>query len=200
MKQYFTSRGYVDGGVLTNLNNEHLDMAALPGFLRTLLVTDGTVTKSLEAYFWEPVAIDLLWQRTVWLHAEKPLIDAAKGDQVLKRSVRLRGEKTAHIYAYATSFLKTGHLPDSLNQQLLAGEIGIGEILREVGLETYREIMDFGQAPLGQITREAPADSKTETAIYRTYRIVAHGDPVMQITESFPCLIYGLNSAAPGNE
>ena len=38
-------------------------MADLPPFLRSLLITDGTVTKTLEAYFWEPVQVQVLKQQ-----------------------------------------------------------------------------------------------------------------------------------------
>ena len=57
MESYFKSKGYVPGGIITNSRHENLDIEAMPPFLRTLLVTDGTVTKSLEAFFWEPVVV-----------------------------------------------------------------------------------------------------------------------------------------------
>ena len=192
MKQFFTSRGYVDGDVLVNLNNESLNLARLPPFMRTLLVTDGTVTKNIEAFFWEPIVVDVLWQERIILHEAKPLIDATAGEQVLKRIVQLRGEKTRAVYAYATSFLKTDLLPGELTQQLLDGQIGIGEILREVGLETYREIMDFGVETASGNVDPDDTLARVDDAIYRTYRIVAGGKPVMQITESFPCKQYGV--------
>ena len=192
MKQFFTSRGYVDGDVLVNLNNESLNLARLPPFVRTLLVTDGTVTKNIEAFFWEPIAVDVLWQERIILHEAKPLIDAAAGEQVLKRIVQLRGEKTRAVYAYATSFLKTDLLPGELTQQLLDGQIGIGEILREVGMETYREIMDFGVETASDNVDPDDTLARMDDAIYRTYRIVAGGRAVMQITESFPCKQYGV--------
>ncbi len=194
LKQFFTSRGYVDGDVLVNLNNESLNLARLPPFVRTLLVTDGTVTKNIEAFFWEPIVVDVLWQERIILHEAKPLIDAAAGEQVLKRIVQLRGEKTRAVYTYATSFLKTDLLPGELTQQLLDGQIGIGEILREVGLETYREIMDFGVETASDNVDPDDTLARVDDAIYRTYRIVAGGKPVMQITESFPCKQYGVES------
>ena len=196
MKQFFTSRGYVDGDVLVNRNNESLNLARLPPFVRTLLVTDGTVTKNIEAFFWEPIVVDVLWQERIILHEAKPLIDAAAGEQVLKRIVQLRGEKTRAVYAYATSFLKTDLLPGELTQQLLDGQIGIGEILREVGLETYREIMDFGVETASDNEDQGNGDFRHDDAIYRTYRIVAGGKPVMQITECFPCKQYGVELGA----
>ena len=42
---------------LGNLAESCLNVAALPPFLRVLLTTDGTVTKSLEAYFWESIEV-----------------------------------------------------------------------------------------------------------------------------------------------
>ncbi len=196
MKQFFTSRGYVEGDVLVNLNNESLNLARLPPFVRTLLVTDGTVTKNIEAFFWEPIVVDVLWQEPVVLSEAKRLIDANAGDSVLKRVVQLRGMKSDAIYTFATSYLKTGLLPPDLTRQLLDGQIGIGEILREVGLETYREIMDFGVETAADGDDPDANLTRGDDAIYRTYRILAGGQPVMQITESFPCKQYGVELAA----
>lgn len=51
LKEHFRSRGFIEGGIVHNCEKAAMDMEALPPFLRTLLVTDGTVTKSLEAFF-----------------------------------------------------------------------------------------------------------------------------------------------------
>jgi hypothetical protein len=69
---YFKTRGFVPGGIITNARDESLALEALPPFLRTLLVTDGTVTKHLEAYFWEEVAVENLGQGMVRLATPFP--------------------------------------------------------------------------------------------------------------------------------
>lgn len=181
MQAYFNSRGYVPGGIITNSKNETLHMERLPPFLRTLLVADGTVTKSLEAYFWERVEVENLGQAPLTLPHDLPALDLKQGETVLERHVRLIGAESGRVYARAHSFIKSAVLPQRLRDDLEQGRIGIGELLRERGLETYREILDVGN--------QAQSDQHEE-AIYRTYRIVIHHHPAILITETFPCSVY----------
>ena len=48
---FFRSSGYLTESIIQTLSGKKLDIKTLPSFLRTLLVTDGTVTKSLEAWY-----------------------------------------------------------------------------------------------------------------------------------------------------
>ena len=178
MQAYFKSRGYVPGGVITNSKNEQFHMERLPPFLRTLLVADGTVTKSLEAFFWEQIEVENLGQAPIRLEHEVPALELLAGATVLERRVRLRGLESGREFALAHSLIKLDALPVHLREDLQQGRIGIGELLRERGLETYREILDVGQSTLA------------EDAIYRTYRIVIHQHPAIMITETFPCNVY----------
>lgn len=176
MQAYFKSRGYVPGGILTNSKNELFSMERLPPFLRTLLVADGTVTKSLEAFFWEQVAVENLGQALLRLTQDVPALELLTGAMVLERRVRLLGVESGRAFALAHSLIKLEALPAHLREDLQQGRIGIGELLRERGLETYREILDMGQS--------------TDDAIYRTYRIVIQQQPAIMITETFPCNVY----------
>lgn len=178
MQPYFKSRGYVPGGVLTNQQNVEFHMEHLPPFLRTLLVADGTVTKSLEAFFWEQVAVENLGQAPICLAHGIPALELPAGATVLERRVRLMGMESGREFAQAHSWIKLEALPAHLREDLQQGRIGIGELLRERGLETYREILDVGQS-------NVQAD-----AIYRTYRILIQHQPAILITETFPCAIY----------
>ena len=138
-------------------------------------MADGTVTKSLEAFFWEKVNVETMAQDDHELDHEIKSIEAKVGDHVLKRQVMLRGETSEQIYAYATSYLRLETLGAEIKENLLSGKIGIGELLREVGLETYREIIDFGEEP---------------EMVYRTYVIHIGGNPTIQITETFPLSVF----------
>jgi len=178
MQPYFKSRGYVPGGVVTNSKNEIFHMERLPPFLRTLLVADGTVTKSLEAYFWEQVEVENLGQGPLRLTQKEPALDLLAGATVLERRVRLLGMESRREFALAHSLIKLEALPAHVREDLQQGRIGIGELLRERALETYREILDVGQS-----------DASGET-IYRTYRIVIQHQPAIMITETFPCSVY----------
>jgi len=182
-KDHFRTRGFIEGGIIQNAADIAIDIGALPPFLRTLLVADGTVTKSLEAFFWEKVIVETITQNDHKLDHEIASIQAQTEDHVLKRKVMLVGETTNQIYAYATSYLRLETLDHKIKQSLLAEKIGIGELLREIGLESYREIIDFGKEQF------LPATNQPNTSlevIFRTYIIHICGKPTIQITERFP--------------
>ena len=189
MQNYFKTKGYVPGGIITNCKQEELDIEALPPFLRTLLFTDGTVTKILEAYFWEPVVVENLGQHVVSLPADVPWLGMKSGDTVLQREVRLKGAQSENSYVYARSILKLNLLPQHIQEDLLSGKIGIGEVLRESGLETYREIMDIGREHNKSLT-SLLGDAGADGVIYRTYRVFINHEPTMLITENFPYRLY----------
>lgn len=178
MQSYFKSRGYVQRGMVTNSKNELFNIEHLPPFLRTLLVADGTVTKSLEAFFWEPIAVENLGQASIQITQNAPALDLLAGAIVLDRRVRLLGMESKREFARAHSLIKMEALPAHLRDDLQQSRIGIGELLRECALETYREILDVGQS-----------DASGEH-IYRTYRIVIQQQAAIMITEIFPCSVY----------
>ena len=179
-KDHFRSRGFIESGVVKNADNIALDIAALPPFLRTLLVADGTVTKSLEAFFWERVDVETIDQKQISLDSPLPALNASIGDSVLKRDIRLRGADSGYVFAHASSYLRMDLLDDEIKNNLLAGRIGIGELIREIGIETYREIIDLGE-------RQSEAGDKS---IYRTYIIYIGHQATIQISEVFPLGIY----------
>lgn len=179
----FTSNAYVKSGTLINRSGNAVDIRSWPPFLRVLLSTDGTVTKSLEAFFWEPVGVQHIEQVIKPLDKDCPDISLQSGDEVLSRSVWLRGEKTGDTYALADSFLRLERLPKDLKNTLVDGKIGIGELLRERGLETYREILDLGEA-----TREI--NGQQQACVWRVYRILNGYTPIMLISEMFPLRVY----------
>lgn len=192
LKTHFRTRGFIEGGVVRNANHDEFNMAELPPFLRTLLVTDGTVTKSLEAFFWENIKVEKCRQEQCWLTQELPFLRAKIGEHVLKRDVILRGTSTSDIYAYATSFILTDLIEKEMLKQLLAGKIGIGELLREIGLETYREIVDFGQE-ISCIKTSNDDSAGNINTVFRTYVIYIDGRPAIQINERFPVDLFQKN-------
>lgn len=190
MHQYFRSSGHLPGDLLQTRTGEQLDFSRLPGFLRVLLTTDGTVTKGLEAYFWEPVGVENLGQGYITLEQTEPSLQKHPGDRLLERRVQLIGEQTGRCYASAFSLVDTSQLSTDLRQGLEAGQLGIGELLRDSGLETYREIVDFGRLSGGEQLFEEALGLSSHECIWRCYRIVQCGRPVMQIREFFPLALY----------
>lgn len=120
-------------------------LSQLPAFLRVLLTTDGTVTKSLESFFWEPVEVNKLNQQVMTLIQALPLLEKQPGSEIIKREVSLKGEHSSCVYALAESYITAESLPENLRADLEHDKVGIGELLRECGLETYRQLRSIEQ-------------------------------------------------------
>ncbi|MBL4607925.1 MAG: DUF98 domain-containing protein [Pseudomonadales bacterium] len=176
MNDYFKSKGYLVGGVFTNSQQQHIDMRTLPPILRVLLVTDGTVTKTLEAYFWEPIKVSEVNQQEITLDKDNERLNAKQGEALLKRSIKLVGGNSENCYAEADSLIRLHQLPLPLREKLINGDIGIGELLRESGLETYRKLIDIGEM--------------NSNKIYRSYQIIINHIPAILVTEYFTTSVY----------
>jgi chorismate-pyruvate lyase len=176
----FRCDGFQRGGDIPRLGGGGLPLAGLPPFLRALLVTDGTVTKILEAYFW---AVDTLAQDLKTAERDIPWVEVAAGDQVLVRQAQLRGTDSGKVYATAFSVIRTERIPPAFRQRLIDREIGIGVLIRDSGLESYREVMEIGAE---DVDTQAIGDER----VFRTYRIIIDGVPVILITETFPLAFY----------
>lgn len=184
----FRCQGFLRDGVIRRSGGDGLPIQSLPPFLRALLVTDGTVTKILEAYFWEPVEVQTLEQE--FIDAERPIgwIRVGTGDRVLIRQARLCGMDSGIVYATALSVIRTQLIPTTFRQRLIDREIGIGVLIRDSGMESYREVLEVGIEPASTGGDGAePADSDL---VFRTYRIIIDGKPVILITERFPLSLY----------
>ncbi|MBK1719606.1 chorismate--pyruvate lyase family protein [Thiocystis violacea] len=176
----FRRDGFTRDGEIVSTLGERLALNQLPPFLRALLVTDGTVTKILEAYFWEPVAVDTLEQRFETALEPVPWIQVESGDDCLIRDARLRGTDSGRGFAEAFSLIRIDLIPPDFRRRLIDREIGIGVLIRDSGLESYREVLDVGL--------ERTDDG--ETVVFRTYRIIIDHQPVILITEYFPLALY----------
>jgi chorismate-pyruvate lyase len=188
----FRSDGFLRNGTIPAVAGTPVPIANLPPFLRTLLVTDGTVTKILEAYFWEPVEVRTLEQE--FFSAERPVdwIQVASGDRVLIRRAQLVGQDSGRIFVNAFSVIRTELIPDAFRRRLIDREIGIGVLIRDSGLESYREVLEIGVEPHEDHEQPAPAGQ----VVFRTYRIIIEREPVILITESFPLSLYDADATA----
>jgi chorismate-pyruvate lyase len=172
----FRCDGFLRNGAIAAADGGTLPLVELPPFLRALLVTDGTVTKILEAYFWEPVMVDTLAQGLVIAERDIPWVEVTAGDEVLTRRAQLRGADSGRRYADAFSVIRIERIPEAFRQRLIDREIGIGVLIRDSGLESYREVLEVGGAG---------------DEVFRTYRINIDHAPVILITETFPVALYG---------
>ncbi len=156
------------------------ELHQLPPFLRVLLMTDGTVTKSLEAFFWEPITVETLSQSYVIQKADLPRLGVKAGQQALSRKVRLVGSLSELTYAVADSWVKTDCLPQAVRMGLEEGQVGIGELVRELGYETFRRITQISRCE----------DLSLGLCVGREYVISMAGSPFISIEERFPLRLF----------
>jgi chorismate-pyruvate lyase len=162
-----------------------IDFDKLPPILRTLLVSDGTVTKLLEAYFWEPIQVKRLFHGEQQAVGDIPALDLKQGDSVLHRRVLMCGITTGRIYSYAQSYIRADLLWPGVRDDLVQGRLGIGELLRGRRVETYREPLSYELTPAGELARELEV-KEDDLLISRAYRIFVGGAPCIFIVDKFP--------------
>ncbi len=184
----FRSSGYLEDGVIVDAGGERHPISDLPPFLRTLLVADGTVTKALEAYFWEPVDVRPLQQKLA-RDTEPKGLPFGQAHSLLHREVSLEGRRSGTRYALARSILALENLPTHFAEAIVAGKMGIGELLREQGVETYRDIIGLDYFPRGVVADER-LEELDDDIVARSYRISVSGVPAILVTEYFPIGCY----------
>ena len=175
----FRTGGFAAEAKVFAPNGDSLELAALPPILRTLLTTDGTVTKCLEAYFWEPIEVVVDGLQETQSHTPISYLNVQPGEPLLVRDVRLKGKSSGVVYAQAHSVIRLSVLTPDIRAQLVSGEIGIGVLIRDSGLESYREILDIHAETISD-------EGAAGIDISRVYRIIVNNEPTIAITETFP--------------
>ena len=168
---------------------KRINLARLTAFQRGLLVTDGTVTRFIEAYTLMPVEVALLQQTKQTLSTEHTWLQLPAGAEVISRQAVLQThsqEKSLPIiHTYADSLIVPQRLPESILNGLESDKRGLGGLLWCSGLETRRELLWWGMETLTDLPR-AIEHLEGETFISRAYRVFADGVPLMLINEKFP--------------
>ena len=168
---------------------EEMNLSQLTPFQRVLLVIDGTVTQFIEAYTFSPVEVVLLHQETQTLPTNDAWLDAERGTEIVARQVILQtgrrdGQQPA-VHAYATSNIVLDRIPQTVREGLTLKGQGLGQLLQRSGLETRRDLLWWGLERLTDLP-ETLLHLEGKSFLSRTYRIVAHGYPLMLINEQFP--------------
>ena len=168
---------------------KEINLARLTPFQRGLLVTDGTVTRFVEAYTLAPVEVALLQQAKQTLSTEHTWLQLPAGAEVISRQVVLQThsqkESSPIIHTYADSLIVPQRLPASILNGLKSDKQGLGGLLRDSGLEARRELLWCGIEVLTDLP-SAIAYLEGEKFISRTYRVFANQKPLMLINEKFP--------------
>lgn len=162
-----------------------MDLKLLPPLVRVLLATDGTVTRSLSAYYLEPVKVEVLHQDSELIEQDDAILACAAGEKIWHRQVRLVGQDSAAIYAYADTRLNDAALPEQLRSALQRQAIGVGELLQVKSLETYRDITQNGLLSVLPEPFRDDYGNDSEVA-WRHYSISHRLQRLMHIQEYFP--------------
>ena len=170
-------------------NIKEINLARLTPFQRGLLVTDGTVTRFIEAYILSPVEVVLLQQTKETLSTKHRWLQLPAGADAISRQVILQShsqnELSPIIHTYADSLIVPQRLPRSLLNGLITDKQGLGGLLQRSGLETRRELLWCGIEVLTDLPA-AISHLEGETFISRTYRVFANREPIVLINEKFP--------------
>ena len=166
-----------------------INFARLTPFQRGLIVTDGTVTRFIEAYTLALVKVVLLQQKKQTLSSDHDWLQLPAGEEVISRQITLQShqEKTSSpiIHTYADSLIVPKRLPKSILDGLESNTLGLGRLLQHSGLETRRELLWCGIETLIDLP-PAVTYLEGETFISRAYLVFANQEPLILINEKFP--------------
>jgi chorismate-pyruvate lyase len=162
--------------------SERLELwTSLSPVQRSVLGSDGSFTLLLTALLGHEVKVALIEQRVDRMAHYSEAIQLEAGARILNRNVRLYVQQNRNI-VFASSVIALDRIPAPLAADLLAGQETIGRILRKHRLETFRELVDWGSAPTPE---EATDYFPNVEMMYRSYRIISGGKPVMIVSEFF---------------
>ena len=168
---------------------EDIKPSRLTPLQRALLVTDGTVTRLIEAYTFSPVEVVPLRETERTLDIEHAWLELPIGDPVVTREVVLQtpatGMQDPQIHAYAISHIVYQRLPSSVMEGLKARAGGLGALLQRTIWETRRDLLWWGIERATDLP-DTIGHLESKPFLSRTYRVVAKKEPLMLITEKFP--------------
>jgi chorismate-pyruvate lyase len=158
-------------------------VATSSGLALALGRTTGTVTAFLEQLVGEP--IDAHERHHEMTHSDTAdCLRVGPGNQLLKRTVVLRGRRSATPYVYAETLLAPGRLPAAFFSRLKTSVDPIGRILSEEGI-TFTRVPLPGPDPRDEFVDAGALPVPDGCSLARSYRVDVDGLPVMMINEWF---------------
>lgn len=168
---------------------------ALGVLQRVLLTTDATVVLLLEGFFGEPICTEGLGQVSRPAAPADTELELTGRETVLCRHTLLRGCDTGRNYLYAETSVVLDRLDSRVREGLLTTSEPIGHLLAANRIETFREVLRSGRKPAGRLGFRLGMESGDEL-LFRTYRIIVGGKPIMLLTEYFPALHFSTRGVA----
>lgn len=152
---------------------------------RALLTTDGCLTRMLEAYACEPIAaVKLAHVLIEPRHQGCPLLDMDGDEALLERTILLRGRHSEKNYVFAEAVIAPQRLSPEVADGLAMTDCPIGPLLSEHRVETWRELLQWGEEPAGARAEHLRVP-ESAALMFRTYRVYSGGQPIMAVTETF---------------
>jgi chorismate-pyruvate lyase len=161
------------------------DASSLDLLQRVLLVSDGTLTDTLEAAFLEPISLRKIAIQVVPARRALPELDVLAGEQLMERKSLLCGESSGRAYVYAESVLVLDRLPSRFREELVESDMPIGRLWSEHKLETWKELLTMSRHPMCGLAAHFQTAPESDCLV-RSYRVISGGRPLMAITEHFP--------------
>jgi len=161
------------------------DFTSLELLQRVLLVTDGTITDTIEVAFGEPITLMKVSCELLITPSDIDALDVTAGCSLMDRKIQLLGRTTCRVYAYAETLLVIDRLPDELRRQLLLSNTALGRLWSEYRIEGRKELLSVTRVPVGSV-RYPFTPGQHADLLKRTYRMISAGKPVSLITEYFP--------------
>lgn len=154
----------------------------VPPCLRICVGTDGSVTTLIEVMTGEEAIVETIEQRVV--EADEPtakLLGIEVGDRVNHREVLIKAGGV--VYEHALSLSPLQRMPTGMQDDLMRADTPIGNILRDYGLETRRDLLG-----ITMVGDTGPYQGYLGEArmLSRQYNIVYQHETLMWIQETFP--------------
>lgn len=153
-------------------------------FLRGLLFTDGTVTRTLEVQALSRVSVEVVDQTDTTVGGQTARRLGVPADtEAVRRRVLISTRESQGPIIWAESHILPHRLPPRFLSVLQGAPDGIGESLQQVELESWRDLLWFGlDSHPSWRGVNVPTPSPVIT---RVYRVITGGRPALLISESF---------------
>jgi chorismate-pyruvate lyase len=161
-----------------------IDAAQLAPLQRILLITDGTLTEILEAYFRERIELVKLSERLLTRDEPGAPLPMEEGERVLERRINLRGVQSGTLYVYAESRILVDRLDASFQTELLETNVPLGRLWLSHRLETFKELVSLDCRPARELGLHL-ACTEDALVLGRVYDVYSGCRLVMRIAEYF---------------
>jgi chorismate-pyruvate lyase len=163
---------------------DDIDAGALTPLQLILLITDGTLTEILEAYFLERIELVKISERMLTIGECDAPLAGESGEPVMERKINLRGARSGMNYVHADSLVLVNRLDPSFHSELLGTDIPLGRLWRHHRLETWKDLVSIERRDARELHVHLDCDEDTPI-LARAYDVFSSRKLVMRIAEYF---------------